>query len=54
MMKPEGDKAEEEEKEEETEDEYTGGRPSQFKDAYWRRTEKDKKQEVREMQAQRC
>ena len=35
MMKPEGDKAEEEEKEEETEDEYyTGGRPSQFKDAH--------------------
>jgi hypothetical protein len=35
MMKLEGDKAEEEEEEEETEDEYTGRRPSQFKDAHW-------------------
>ena len=50
MMKLEGDKAEEEE----TEDEYTGGRPSQFKDAHWRRSEEDRKREVREMQAQRC
>ena len=54
MMKLEGDKAEEEEKAEETEDEYTDGRPSQFEDAHWRRSEEDRKREVREMQAQRC
>ena len=54
MMKLEGDKAEEEEEEEEIEDECTGRRPSQFKDAHWRRSEEDRKREVREMQAQRC
>ena len=54
MMKLEGDKAEEEEEEEETEDEYTGGRPSQFNDAHWRRSEEDRKREVRGMQAQTC
>jgi hypothetical protein len=39
---------EEEKKEEESEDEYNGGRPSQFKDAQWRQTEEDKKRNLRE------
>jgi hypothetical protein len=43
---------EEEKKEEESEDEYNGGRPSQFKDAQWRQTEEDKKRNEREKEAQ--
>jgi hypothetical protein len=42
---------EEEKKEEESEDEYNGGRPSQFKDAQWRLTEEDKKRNQRETEA---
>jgi hypothetical protein len=45
-------KPEEEKKEEESEDEYNGGRPSQFKDAKWKQTEEDKKRNQREREAQ--
>ena len=54
MIKLEGDKVKVEEEEEETENEYTDGRPSQFKDAHWRRSEEDRERKVREIQAQRC
>jgi hypothetical protein len=42
----------EETKKEETEDKYNSGRPSQFKDAQWRKTEEDKKRDQREKEAQ--
>jgi hypothetical protein len=48
----ERDQPEEEKKEEESEDEYNGGRPSQFKDAQWRKTEEDRKRDQQEKEAQ--
>jgi hypothetical protein len=38
--------------EEESEDEYNGGRSSQFKDAQWRKTEEDRKRDQCEKEAQ--
>jgi hypothetical protein len=46
-----GDKSRDD-REEGEEDEYTGGRPSQFSDAAWRRTQEEKKREERKAQAQ--